>query len=119
MISNVFIEGMRIHAFHGVDPQERAVGSDFVVTLIADFDISRAAETDDVADTVDYAALYRITRQEMAVASNLVEHVARRIAYSVHEAYPAVTAVHVKITKVNPPMGAECVGAGTLASFTF
>jgi dihydroneopterin aldolase len=48
----------------------------------------------------------------MAVPSNLLEHVAGRIAKAVMAAYPEILSVDIKLTKTNPPMGADCKGAG-------
>ena len=69
-------------------------------------------ETDDVADTLNYAQLYELVRREMDQPSNLLEHVAGRIVKAVNTAFPAVTSIDLKLTKLNPPMGADCRGAG-------
>jgi 7,8-dihydroneopterin aldolase/epimerase/oxygenase len=116
--SSVFINSLRLHACHGVLPQERVVGGDYEVTLRVDYDISRAMDTDDVADTIDYAALCSIIKEEMAVPSKLIEHVAGRIANHIVSCYGGITAVHLSITKMNPPMGADCDGAGVEVHLT-
>lgn len=110
--SSIYINSLRLHARHGVLPQERVVGNDYVVTLKVDYDISRAMTTDDVADTINYALLCSIVEEEMAVPSNLIEHVAGRISRRILSRFDGVTALHLSITKANPPMGADCDGAG-------
>ena len=112
MNSRIFIAGLRMRACHGVLPQERIVGGDFEVSLSVEYDISRAMATDDVADTLSYADLSELVRREMAVPSNLLEHVAGRIAKAIIERWPQVSSVNLSITKLNPPMGADCDGAG-------
>lgn len=112
MNSRIFIAGLRMRACHGVLPQERIVGGDFEVSLSVEYDISRAMATDDVADTLSYADLSELVRREMAVPSNLLEHVAGRIAKAIIERWPQVQSVSLSITKLNPPMGADCDGAG-------
>ena len=112
MNSRIFIAGLRMRACHGVLPQERTVGGDFEVSLSVEYDISRAMATDDVADTLSYADLSDLVRREMAVPSNLLEHVAGRIAKTIIERWPQVQSVSLSITKLNPPMGADCDGAG-------
>ena len=82
------------------------------MTLKVDYDISRAMTTDDVADTINYALLCSIVEEEMAVPSNLIEHVAGRISRRILSRFDGVTALHLSITKANPPMGADCDGAG-------
>jgi dihydroneopterin aldolase len=110
--SQVFIDGLRLFARHGVGEQERQVGADFEVSLRVHYNIMEAAQTDDVAKTVSYAELHTIIVEQMAVASKLLEHVAARIVNEVHRRYPGVTGVDLKIVKLNPPMGADCKGAG-------
>ena len=109
--SFITLRNVRFHAFHGVLPQERQVGGDFMVTLRVGCPLERAMETDDVADTIDYSALYAIVEREMAVPLKLLEHVAGRIVKAVTAAFPEVTSVDLELTKLNPPMGADCDGA--------
>lgn len=106
------IERLRVRAFHGVLPQERQVGGDFLVTLRIGYPWQQAMETDDVADTLDYAAVYELVRREMAVPSQLLEHVAGRMSKALLRDFPQITSVDLWLTKVVPPMGADCEGAG-------
>ena len=69
-------------------------------------------ESDDVSDTVNYAELYELVKEEMAQPSNLLEHVAGRISRRIFQRFPQATAVDLRMTKLNPPMGADCQGAG-------
>ena len=56
--------------------------------------------------------LPEVVKVEMAVPSRLLEHVAGRITNALFARFPAVTAIHLEIIKENPPMGADCRGAG-------
>ena len=102
---------MRFYAYHGVMEQERRVGGEYLVSLSVEADLSRAVISDSVDDTVNYAALYEVVAREMAQPSQLLEHVAGRIGSCVLEAFPLVEALSVRITKCNPPMGADSKGA--------
>ena len=110
--SYVFLRNVRFHAFHGVLPQERQVGGDFLLSLRVGYPMGRAMESDKVGDTLNYATLYTLAKQEMDVPAQLLEHVAGRIVNAITAAFPAVTSVDVELTKQNPPMGADCDGAG-------
>ena len=110
--SSIFIRDLRLYAYHGVMPQERTVGGWFIVCLRVHYNIMEAMKTDDVADMLNYADLCELIRVEMEQPSNLLEHVAGRIAQSVLHRYPAVEAVDLTLTKENPPMGVNCSGAG-------
>ena len=110
----IFIRRLRLHAHHGVMPQERVVGGEYTVSLCVTTDLSRAMESDDVEDTVDYSQLKSIIVSEMAIPSNLLEHVAGRIASHVCQTFPSVAEVEVEIVKLNPPMGGDSDGAGVV-----
>ncbi len=110
--SKIYLKGLRFHAFHGVLPQERLTGNDYLVDVTIDYDFSKAIETDDVADTISYADIYRLIAQEMSIPAQLLEHVAGRMARRIVEKWPEVGKVDISLTKLNPPMGADCLGAG-------
>ena len=110
--SYIFLNDVRFHAYHGVLPQEQEVGQDFLVSARAALDVTAAMEHDMVEVTLDYGVLYRIIKEEMAQTSQLVEHVAGRIAHRVFDTFPGVTTLDLKITKLNPPIGGDCEGAG-------
>ena len=119
MLSDGYISlrNVRFHAFHGVLPQERQVGGDFLVTVRVGYPLERAMETDHVGDTLDYSVLYALVEKEMAESSKLLEHVAGRIVKAVTASFPEVTSVDLELTKLNPPMGADCDGAAVEVHF--
>lgn len=108
----IYLRGLRFHAFHGVMPQEQLTGGDFTVDIRVGCDIGRAVSTDDIAFTPDYAAVYGIVKHEMCKPSQLLEHLAGRIAESIFRDIPQATTIDISVTKLNPPMGAFCDGAG-------
>jgi len=110
--SYIFIKEARFHAYHGVIPQEQQVGQDYLVSVRCGYNISMAMESDMVETTLNYATLYQQIAHEMSIASLLLEHVARRIAQAIFKTFPQVTTLDLTITKLNPPMGADCMGAG-------
>lgn len=112
MSSKIYLRNVRFHAFPGVLPQERIVGNDYLVNLVLDYDFSSAMKTDDLQGTLNYAEVYQKVREEMAVPSKLLEHVAGRIAHRLFSDFPEIQKLQLSITKVNPPMGADSDGAG-------
>ena len=113
----IFIDNMRFHAHHGVLEQERLTGGDFLVSLSASYPLGKATESDDVTDTLNYAEVYEIVESEMDIPSKLLEHVAGRIGKRLLKTMPLISELTVRLTKVNPPMGADCDGAGVLLHF--
>ena len=69
-------------------------------------------EQDSMEVTLNYATLYEVVKREMMIPSNLIEHVAGRIGKAVFNTFPQVKALDISLMKVNPPMGADCEGAG-------
>ena len=107
----ISVNRIKVHAFHGCHPQERTVGADFYVTVSAFVEVEPSAWRDDQLEgTADYSRFVSITRWEMAKPSNLLEHVAARIASSILEECPPVQKVSVTIEKENPPLGVLCDG---------
>ncbi|MDR1951296.1 MAG: dihydroneopterin aldolase, partial [Bacteroidales bacterium] len=70
-------------------------------------DTAKAELSDDIADTVSYLDVYQIVKAEMQIPSNLLEHVARRIADAVGRKFPQISNLIVEIQKLNPPLGGE------------
>lgn len=110
--SYICLRGLRFHAFHGVEAQERLTGNDYEIELRLQVDVARAMVSDRVEDTINYAEVYASVAAEMREPANLVEHVAYRIGRSIMERWPSVTSLDIRLTKLNPPMGADCIGAG-------
>lgn len=116
--STIFVNDIQLHAYHGVMPQEQLTGNDYLVSVSAQYPIDKAITTDDVQHTLNYAMVYDIVKEEMGISSKLVEHVAGRIAQHLMKQFADISAVRVRITKLNPPMGAQCAGAGVEVEMT-
>jgi len=104
------LEDISLTAYHGVLAQERETGNTFLVTVTLDIPEPRAVETDDVMDTINYKQVYDIVAEQMAVPSNLLEHVAGRVRCALKKAWPEAE-VHVQIKKKNPPVGGQVAWA--------
>lgn len=104
MGDRIGITGLRVHAYHGVFDEERRDGQVFLVDLALDVDHAVAAESDDVADTVDYGALAAAVHERVAGEQwNLIERVAQRVADLVLED-ARVLAVRVTVHKPTAPV---------------
>lgn len=110
--TKIFLRQVRFHAYHGVLEQERRVGNDYVINVVAECDFAHAMQTDELEDTVNYAEIYRVVKEEMAIPSKLLEHVAGRIGERLFNEFPSLQSLDISIMKVNPPFGADCEGAG-------
>ena len=112
MESCILINNDRFYAHHGVSEQERSAGNYFTVSLRLHVDIRPAATTDDLTLAVNYASVHETLKNEMAIPSRLLEHVAWRIVRALFDRFPTVEAIDLRLTKRNPPMGADIDSAG-------
>jgi dihydroneopterin aldolase len=91
---------------HGVLPEEQVRPQPFEVELELSVDLTRAGETDDLDDTVDYAAVCEaVSRVVSSEHYQLLERLATRIA-EVCRSDPRVQHVVVEVRKVHPPVRA-------------
>ena len=110
MSSKILLENIKIHAFHGVLPEEKILRTYYILNLTIKADIWKAADTDDLNDTINYAEINNIIHEEMKIPSELLEHVAGRMIEKVSKKFPQITSIKIKITKTKPPMQGEMNG---------
>lgn len=109
--SYISLNRLRFHAWHGVLPQERATGGEFIVSVRAKYLFDKALESDNVDDTINYAEIFEIINKEMLTPSCLLEHLAGRIGRSIFNRMPMIESLDITVEKTNPPMGADSDGA--------
>ncbi|MDT5155597.1 MAG: 7,8-dihydroneopterin aldolase/epimerase/oxygenase [Mycobacterium sp.] len=98
------LRGLTVRGNHGVFDHERRDGQDFVVDVTVWLDLAAAAVSDDLADTVDYAALAQLAADVVAgPPRNLIETVAAEIADAVM-ADGRLHAVEVVLHKPDAPI---------------
>lgn len=112
MKSFINIRNARFFAYHGVMPQERVVGNEFLLDLTLEVDIVTATESDKLEDTVNYAEVYVVIKKEMDEPSQLLEHVAGRIIKALRKEFPEVKQIDISLTKCHPPIKGEMEGIG-------
>ena len=101
---SIQLTGLRVFAFHGVLNGEREVGQEFVIDTKLELDLSAAAQSDDVADTVHYGELAEaIALAVQRDPVNLIESVAQRVV-DLALAYSSVTRVTVTVHKPSAPI---------------
>jgi 7,8-dihydroneopterin aldolase/epimerase/oxygenase len=105
-VGTILVSGLEILGVHGVLPEEQTRAQPFRVDLELEADLAAAGESDDLADTIDYAsviaAVVRIVESER---HQLLERLARRIAEACRED-ARVTGVTVTVRKLRPPVPA-------------
>jgi dihydroneopterin aldolase len=106
-LDTINLNNIRVYAYHGCLPEETKIGSDYRVDISVDANLDISAKSDELSDTVDYVHLNKIVKEEMAIASKLLEHVAKRIIDRIFSELEMVKKAKVKVAKINPPLGGD------------
>lgn len=100
----ISLTGISAFGHHGVYDFERQQGQQFVVDVSCTLDLSTAASTDDLDQTIDYGALAQAVAADVERDPlNLIEALADRIALTCLR-YDAVQCVEVTVHKPQAPM---------------
>ncbi len=103
-MDRMIIRRMEFYGYHGVFPEENKLGQKFYVDLELHLDLSRAALSDDVNDTVSYVEIHeRVKRIVEGRPVKLIEALAEKIASDVLGTYTNIYEAAVSVTKPNPP----------------
>jgi dihydroneopterin aldolase len=107
----VFVRDLRVRTVIGVEERERKAPQEVVVNLDLEADFDAAAKTDDLALSVDYAAVAALVQEHAATARfRLLEALAGSITTLVLGRFPLVRALTVRIEKPGAVPGARSVG---------
>ena len=107
IMSTIRLKNIRIFTNHGCLIEEEKIGSDYLVNLMVTADLSSAAQSDNLKDTVDYVHLQHIVKTEMGQRSKLLEQVGQRIIDRIFSEISLVDYAEVAISKLNPPIGGD------------
>lgn len=103
-MDKVFVSGLELEAKHGYYDEERQVGNRFRFDVTVSTVTADAAKSDDLDDTVDYAAVAELIKQAAhGPSAKLVETLAQRVADSVLDRFVSARKVRVRVAKLDPP----------------
>jgi dihydroneopterin aldolase len=109
-MDRVFIEDLRIQTVIGVFDWEREITQTISLDLQMAFDISRAAKSDNIADTLDYKSVSKRLIQFVESSEfQLVEALAEHCAQIVLDEFP-VNWLRLKLSKPGAVRGSSAVG---------
>lgn len=107
-MDKIVIKGLKIFAYHGVNPEEKENGQNFVLDIVLKADLSRARQSDRLADTVNYAAVRKtVARVFTQEKYDLIERAAQAVCDGVLAEHPAVREISLTLKKPEAPMNAE------------
>jgi dihydroneopterin aldolase len=106
-MGTIKLKNIRTFSYHGCLIEEGKIGSDYSVDLEIRANLKQSAESDNLKHTVDYVHLNQIVVEEMAIRSNLLEHVTKRIIVRALNEIEAISKIKVAVSKINPPIGGD------------
>jgi dihydroneopterin aldolase len=96
---------MRFHGYTGVFPEEKERGQIFIVSCDMAFDKIPGAVTDRLEDTVDYAVVYDVIKEEVTSSKcDLIEHLAYEIGGKVLACSDLIKSVEITVSKPEAPV---------------
>lgn len=99
------LRGLRVRGRHGVFEHEKRDGQEFVLDLVVHVDLSAAAASDDLDDTLDYGGL---AQRAAAILGgpphDLIESVAGAVADDVLASDERILRVQVTLHKPSAPI---------------
>ena len=107
MTDSIFVTGLVVHANHGVGDDEGRIGQQFLIDLALGLDLSKAAQSDKLVDTVSYAEMIEVASGAFrARRYRLVEAAASAVMEAIFAAFPSVRSVRITIHKPHVPIAA-------------
>lgn len=106
-MEKIKLKNIKIYAYHGCMEEEEKIGSFYLVNLTVWLDLKKAGESDDLNDTVNYAGLTDIIKEQMEIRSHLLEHVTQRILKEIENKYTVIKKAKISVAKINPPVNAN------------
>lgn len=111
-MDQIFLNGLVFFGRHGCYASENELGQKFVVDIELSCDLSAAAASDKLEDTLDYVRIYNLARETVeGPPVKLLETVAGRIADAAL-GEPGVSAVKVRINKPHIALPGALDGVG-------
>jgi dihydroneopterin aldolase len=101
------VQGIRTYSFHGCLDEETKIGGNYVINIEVLCNFKKAAENDDLSETVDYVDIKNIVISEMNNNQKLIESVAYNIIEKVKTTFSIVHKCKIEIQKINPPINGD------------
>ena len=107
-MDSIHISGLRLYAYHGVNPEEKENGQMFLLDIICRLPLYVPCQTDRVEDTVSYAKVLKTARAAfLSDKFDILERAAQVVADAVLGGFPAVKEVTVRVKKPYAPIQAD------------
>lgn len=102
------IQGLNIFASHGVFPEEKENGQNFILNITMTTSLLAAGLTDDLCETINYGETCEFVAEEFTKCSyNLIEAACENLARAILIKYPVCEKVKVEVCKPEAPVSED------------
>ena len=106
-MDTIYIKGLEIFAYHGVNPEEKRDGQVFLLDIAMVADLTKARESDSLDDTVNYAAVRKTVQKAFTETKyNLIERAAQAVCEAVLAEHEKGEKITLLLKKPEAPMNA-------------
>lgn len=107
-MDKIIIKDLKLYAYHGVNPEEKVEGQNFIIDIICKIDLKKPCQTDDVNDTVSYAQVIKLVKKVFTAEKyDLLEKVAQVVADAILDSFEQIKKVEITLKKPEAPIKAE------------
>lgn len=107
-MDKIIVKDLKLFCYHGVNPEEKVDGQNFVFDIEAFLDLGLPCKTDNVDDTVSYAKIIKTVRRVAQSEKNdLLEYVSQRVVDALFEEFPMIEKINLTLKKPEAPIKAD------------
>jgi len=100
-LMTIELKGLRFFADHGLYADEARTGNEFEINVSLEYPAPDQTISS-IHQTIDYAVVYEIIREEFSIRQELLETCAMKISSELHKSFPGITRVQISIDKLTP-----------------
>ncbi len=107
-MDKILINGLKLFAYHGVNPEEKENGQNFIFDIELSVNMNKVCYSDHVEDTISYAKVVKTVRRVFTSQKyDLLEKCAQVVSDAIFEEYPDVLKIELTLKKPEAPVSAE------------
>lgn len=107
-MDKITVKGLKLFAYHGVNPEEKENGQNFIIDLVYYLNLEKACQSDDLNNTVSYAKVVKAIRKAFTADKyDLIEKAAQVICDTLFEEFDEIEKIEITLKKPEAPVSAE------------
>ena len=104
-MDQIIIKDLEVYGHHGVRREENILGQKFLVSMSLGLPLRGAGFSDDIEDSIDYAAVAHLVKEEMEKTTfQLIEALAEHLCEAILTTFPSVEVISLELKKPWAPI---------------